>query len=109
MSNSVVKEQGENRKNLWKKGQSGNPKGRPPNDTSFTEYAKFLFKEHPEHRDEIVRNTVEMAKKGDKDARKLLWAYIDGLPPQSIDLTSKGEKLGGAAEIIAAIEASKKK
>lgn len=81
-----VKKQEGSRATQWKKGQSGNPKGRTPNDASFTVYAKEFLAANIEERNAIVQRTVTDAKNGDSNARKLLWSYIDGLPPQTIDM-----------------------
>ncbi len=32
----------------------------------------------------IVKKTIEDAKRGDRDARKLIWNYLDGMPKQMV-------------------------
>ena len=93
---NLVKEQGEIRadvKTRWKKGQSGNLKGRTPNEFSLTIAMQEYLIANPDERQAIVQRVVSDAKRGEPYAAKLAWSYLDGLPPASIDLTSKGEKL----------------
>ena len=86
-----------------------NREGRPKKGYSITEAFRSMFDTNPETKAVVVQKIYEQAQKGDSTAIKLLWNYMDGLPPQAIDVTSGGEKLGTEAEVIAAIESSKKK
>jgi hypothetical protein len=88
----------ENRKHLFKKGQSGNPNGRPKGTFSLTEMIRNKLQEcPPEYKDkktyaEILITT--MLHKGiiekDHASQKLIMNYVDGMPKQSIDLDAKG-------------------
>ena len=74
-------------KNLkpWKPGQSGNPKGRPPKNISFTSILKAeILKSNPEDNRKrtwaqlIVLATMKLAIKGNATALKEVWDRIDG-------------------------------
>ncbi len=56
----------------------------------------------------IVRALVQGAKEGDVQKIKLVLNYVDGMPPQAMDVTSQGEQVGTADAIIAAISAAKR-
>ena len=80
-------------KTSFKKGQVANPKGRPKKGYSITAYFKEFLKANPEVREKIAKAIEDKAAKGDMAAIKLLWNYMDGLPTQPTDITSKGEKV----------------
>jgi hypothetical protein len=66
---------------LWKKGQSGNPKGRPKgskNQLTLLREAVLHNAEEMvlENWEELVAMTIEMAKMGDTTALKILWDRI---------------------------------
>lgn len=69
----------------FKKGESGNPKGRPPKGYSITEAFKSMLAAEPETKREIVESIRQKALKGDTTAQKLIWNYMDGMPKQSED------------------------
>lgn len=78
----------------FKKGQSGNPKGRPPKGHSITDMMKHMLAEtDPDVKEKIGKAILKKAEKGDTTAIKLLWNYMDGMPPQ--DITSGGEAIQG--------------
>ncbi len=80
--------------------QNINRNGRPKKGYSITEWFKSMLKSKPEVRDAIGKKIIEKALKGDITAMKLVWSYMDGLPQQSIDMTSNGKPiplLGGAS------------
>lgn len=90
-----------NPKNQWKPGESGNPNGRPPKGYSITEWFKEFIasKEDDQIREAIGKKLLGKALEGDLAAIRLIWNYMDGMPPQ--DLTSKGEKIDGLAGLFA--------
>ncbi len=79
----------------FKEGQSGNPNGRPLKGYSITDWFKNMLDSDPEVKDKIGKSILNKALEGDIAAQKLVWNYMDGLPLQSTDLTSDGEKIEG--------------
>lgn len=77
----------------FKPGQSGNPNGRPLKGHSITDAFKKMLGEKPEAKEAIVNKILLAALGGDMTAAKLIWQYMDGMPAQSVDLTSLGEQL----------------
>lgn len=99
----------------WKKGESGNPNGRPKGTVSITgEIKNRLLKIYPEKQatvigldgkkilkqkktylQKIVETVFENALV-QKDTRTLnqIWAYIDGQPKATIDIGADKESLG---------------
>lgn len=84
-------------------GQSGNTNGRPKGSRNFnnlvTEALQKLgakdAKGNPLPVEEaLVQKIIKMALDGDRKMIELIWNYRDGKPPQNIDLTSKGERVG---------------
>ena len=77
----------------FKKGHSGNPKGRAPRkkEERFMEVsiAAVSLKDWRE----IIKKAVIKAKGGDPQARKFLADYLLGPPQQKIDVTSGGESI----------------
>jgi hypothetical protein len=72
-------------------GVSGNPNGRPKKGTTLTELMeKYLEDSEPEHKvtrkEEFIAKVATMAYKGDLQAIKLIWNYLDGMPKQSVEL-----------------------
>lgn len=81
-----------NPSNLWKPGQTGNPKGRPPGQSEITKLRKTLMTDAPE----ILAGLVTAAKAGDVHAARLILERV--LPPvkpteQAIELELKGDTL----------------
>lgn len=75
--------QNENKPWLWKKGQSGNLKGRPKGKT-MKEWAKeYLMRMTDEERDEWLEGI-------NKD---IIWKMAEGNAHNTEDITSGGEKL----------------
>lgn len=85
----------------WKPGQSGNPAGRPVGSKNFTTKVREALEKIADGKDYTYEEAFikSILKKaiidGDTTIQRLIWNYLDGLPSQSVDVTSKGEKLGG--------------
>lgn len=79
----------------FKKGQSGNPKGRPKGAMSFTNKVKEAINQiakgnkKPESK-LIIEAMLKKAKAGDPQILKLIWNYLDGLPTQRIEAEITG-------------------
>jgi len=66
---------------LFKKGQSGNPNGRPKGSISIKDKIRKRLEENPEEFEALCDFYLK-----DKKMRELLWKMIDGLPKQSVEL-----------------------
>ena len=84
----------------FKKGQIANPNGRPKGSFSITEKIKKELEKCPDGKDKktylelLVRKILKKAiVEGDQAMIKSIWNYIDGMPKESMDLTSGGDKL----------------
>lgn len=82
----------------WKKGESGNPRGRPKKQDNLTSLLREeIDKMCPADREKrtwkelIVRATLQLAMKGNATALKEVWERLDGKTLQSGKL-----QLGGA-------------
>ncbi len=76
----------------WQPGESGNPKGRPPNTSSITYWYKKLLAEG-NNAEEIATKVLEMAKEGKLDHTKEITDRTDGKVIQTTDHTFDGEGL----------------
>lgn len=79
-----------NKATQFKKGQSGNPNGRPPKDISLTDLMRNFLAGVPEgqkkaRKEFLVTKVYEMAMKGDQAALKLVWNYVEGMPKQDFN------------------------
>jgi len=83
----------------FKKGQSGNPKGRPEGTISLTSMIKRKLQElTPDGKRQALEmladNIIQDALDSSDKMRALIWNYIDGLPKFNADITSSGEPMG---------------
>ncbi len=81
----------------FKKGVSGNPKGRPPAPLSITwEIKRIMQQTEPttkrKYLELFAQSVLTRALKGDPTCTKLVFQYIEGLPKQNIDVNETGEK-----------------
>lgn len=81
----------------FKPGESGNLKGRPKRDWTWSgELQKAVEKAEKSGKTlkEIVANSlIHQAKRGNIQAQKELMNRMDGMPQASVDLTTKGKEL----------------
>lgn len=71
------------REGQWKKGQSGNPGGRPKW-KPLTEALQALLDEEPVLARELIKATVVKAGRGDISAMNSIWDRLEGKVAQSI-------------------------
>jgi len=71
----------------YKKGESGNPAGRPKKGTAFAERIREAVSE--KEWKAIIDKAVAQAMEGDKSARDFLLDRTEGKPNQKIDYTDK--------------------
>ena len=120
----IKKEDGKikRQKNLkpFKKGQSGNPRGRPPGTVSITDAIKRKLNEvYPStKKDKNKKKRIYLEKIIDtildnalikKDPRTLekIWAYMDGHPKATIDIGADKQSLAELTEFFRAIAKKK--
>lgn len=77
----------------WVKGQSGNPKGRAPLTTEQKRVRELTRRLKTKDFIDIIDKVIYLAKRGEKWAVELIFKYQIGLPKQSVDVTSGGEKI----------------
>src|SRR3990167_11472588 len=71
----------------WKKGQSGNPNGRPPKGYSITEWFQNMLASDPNIKEALGKSIIKKALEGDSTAQKLVWNYMDGMPMQKQEVS----------------------
>lgn len=97
MEESEITEEKQNDKPyLFKKGQSGNPAGRPKGSLSITTAIRRFLEDNPDKFEELMQDYLE-----DKKHRELLWKMIDGMPKQQVDTEVSGNITIAISEDIA--------
>jgi len=71
----------------FKKGESGNPDGRPKKEESLTDLMREFLRKIPEgekktYKELFIRKCFSIAMKGDIAAMKMIWNYLEGMPLQ---------------------------
>lgn len=75
-------------------GNPGKPKGARHMTTKIMEAIEKVSADSGKREDvELVRTLIRQAKKGDMQAMKLIFNYVDGMPQQDIDVTTDGQPL----------------
>jgi len=69
----------------WQPGQSGNPAGRPRREVEERYLRVFRRAVKVGDWRDILDKAVELAKEGDKDARKFLAEYLVGKPTEYVN------------------------
>ncbi len=67
----------------WKKGQSGNPRGRPPEGTSFAEALRGRLTS--DEAAEIAKKVIALALAGNLKAITFIADRLDGKPRQALE------------------------
>lgn len=80
--------------------QNINKDGRPKKGYSITEMMKEMLESEPELKKAIGRVIAKKALEGDMAAIDKLWKYMDGMPAQSVDVTTQGEKVNSIYELV---------
>ena len=78
--NTASKYPAERKKGLipFQPGESGNPKGRPPNVRYLSEALNELLRANPQEAKTIILAAIESAKKGNVEALRELWNRAEG-------------------------------
>lgn len=79
----------------FKKGESGNPKGRIPGSKNFTTAVREAMQAVAEgtastYQELIVKRVMQMAIGGDSAMIKLVWEQLDGRPAQKVSASFTG-------------------
>lgn len=75
----------------FKKGQSGNPKGRPPGSVSITTEIKKRLQEMPDGQKKtylelLINRILKLGVvDGNEQMIKVIWNYVDGMPNQLLE------------------------
>jgi hypothetical protein len=76
----------------WKKGQSGNPNGRPRKNKALSEELRRLLQGQAPGKKEtnlqvITAKLVTLAREGDKDAIRYIFDRLEGRPAQALEFS----------------------
>jgi hypothetical protein len=76
-------------------GNTANPYGRPKGSLSITAEIKKKLEEYPEgdkktYLEQLIQKIMDKAvKEGDTTTQGKIWAYIDGLPKENLELSGE--------------------
>ncbi len=76
-----------------KEGEVRNPKGKPKNAIDLVKHLKEEINKKPKGQrltfaHILIKKTIKDAIKGDKEARKLIFGYLEGTPIQKVEQTN---------------------
>ena len=71
---------------LWKKGQSGNYKGRPKKGQTITDLLMAKL-----DKEDFTNQIIAGVKRGEYQFIKMAWEYLDGKPNQKLEITQKND------------------
>lgn len=91
MTDKTAKKQNNDKPWLFKKGQSGNPKGRPKGTFSLKTYAKKYLQEMSDE------EKLEFMEGLPKD---VIWKMAEGNPENKSDITSDGKPITNKVEVV---------
>ena len=80
----------------FKPGQTGNPKGRPKADWTWSGELRKAAEEVQNGisiKEAVAKSMIRESLKGNVQAFNAIANRMDGMPPQQTDITSAGEKL----------------
>ena len=95
----IPEKSGKKQDTKFKKGQSGNPDGRPPGTFSLTTMLRNEIQKVPEgqklsYAEAFLRKMLSKAiNEGDHASQKLIMNYLEGLPQMKMDITSGGKPI----------------
>jgi hypothetical protein len=81
----------------WKKGQSGNPSGKPKGTVSLAAAVQRLLRKDPKLVDNIAKTIIDAAIAGDLGAARLLFERLDGTKPTgffSVHVDNSDRRIG---------------
>ena len=90
----------------FKKGKSGNPKGKPKGTRSLKTLLQEALVKIGEGNAEpydilLIKRVMKMAiADGNEQMIKLIWNYLEGLPKEFMDVTSGGKTIGSVLSSI---------
>ena len=99
MSEPEITGESRNPDGTFKEGVSGNPAGKPKGSLSITAEIKKKLEEVPEGQKKtylqllISRIMKDAIQDGDGQMISKIWAYVDGMPKESKDITSGGKPI----------------
>ena len=98
----------------WKKGQSGNPSGKPKGTVSLAAAVQRLLRKDPKLVDDIAKTIVNAAIAGDLGAAKLLFDRLDGSKPTGffsvhVDNSDRRTAVSVSPQVLGEIAESRRK